>query len=365
MSATVSTTMGSVPRGLKQATAALAGFARWLRTHRGAVWMAGLLSFAAPVTFLSGAVSMMREPGAADMLELTAWLVLFGLQLWGALLVIGYVLQRIEARGWSWYAGTLPAACAAAAFAEFSNGRGEILFAQGVVQSEHSMHLYALFFALIMALLFFAHLKRSRAREAAAARLAAAQAAQQRARQRLVEARLQAVQARIDPQLLFEMLDAVRHAYADDPARAERLLDELVAFLRAALPRLRTASSTVLGEARLAKAYVNLRILADAPDAEMSLEVSPEVGDARFPPGVVLPLLADALRARSGAYALVATRDSGDCRLALCLPAPPLDAAVNRVRALLADLYGTSAELAIVHANGVTRAIVKVPYEPA
>ncbi|HEY3177519.1 MAG TPA: histidine kinase [Casimicrobiaceae bacterium] len=339
---------------------------RWLEAHRGAVKMAGVLSFAAPVTFFSGAVSVMREQTALDVLELTAWFVLFGVELWGLLLVIGYALQRVEAIGRHARIATLLGASAAAAFAEFSTaGRGSILLEQGVMQSVQAMHVYAFVFSLIMALLFFAHLHRSRAQEEAAARLAAAQAAQHEARRRLGQARLQAVQARIDPQLLFEMLDAVRCAYEDDASRAERLLDQLATFLRAALPRLRSTSSSVLREAQLARAYAQLRTLASATDIDMRLDVSTDVADARFPPGVLLPLLVDALRVRAGACELIATRSSGDCRLVLTLPARPLDAAVARVRSLLADLYGTSAELAVAHANGVASATVKVPYELA
>ena len=55
---------------------------------------------------------------------------------------------------------------------------------------------------------FLCALQRSRAHEEAAARLATAQAAQREARLRLVHARLQQCR-RIDPQLLFDMLDAV------------------------------------------------------------------------------------------------------------------------------------------------------------
>ena len=61
--------------------------------------MAGLLSFAAPVTFIANMVSIMREPTAVDVLVLTGWFLLFGIELWGLLLVIGYALQRIKAIG--------------------------------------------------------------------------------------------------------------------------------------------------------------------------------------------------------------------------------------------------------------------------
>jgi hypothetical protein len=91
--------------------------------------------------------------------------------------------------------------------------------------------------------------------------------------------------------------------------------------------------------------------------------VSAAVADARFPPGVLLPLLDNALRARAGACELVASRCHGDCEVVLTLPARPLDVAVARVQSLLSDLYGTSAELALTQTNGVTRVTVKVPYE--
>ena len=284
--------------------------------------MAGLLSFAVPVTFFAGAVSVMREPTAAAVMMLALWNLLYGIELWCLLLVIGYAFQRLRPTGrFARGATLLLGACAAAACVEISTaGRGRILIEQGVVPSSQTMHLYAFISALIMALLFFAHLERGRAHEEAAARLAAAQLAQREAQRRLVQARLQAVQARIDPRLLFDMLDAVRRSYLDDASRAERLLDELIAFLRAALPRLRNASSSVPREAELARAYTRLRALAGAGDVGMTLSVPVELMDARFPPGVLLLLLDEALSARAGPCELTATRLSGDCRLVLTLP---------------------------------------------
>ena len=155
----------------------------------------------------------MREPTAVDVMMLASWYVLYGVELWGLLLVIGYAFQRLHPNT------SIRTRCHDAAWRGaqqsrawrsrqrvgdgFSSNRAWSL-------SSQSMHLYAFISGLIMALLFFAHLQRSRAHEEAAARLAAAQAAQREARRRLAHARLQAVQARIDPQLLFDMLDAVR-----------------------------------------------------------------------------------------------------------------------------------------------------------
>lgn len=345
----------------------VADFSHWLRMHRGAVTIAGLLSFAVPVKLFSGAWSVMREPTLESVTALGLWYVLYGVELWCLLLVIGYALQRLNPSS-RYLRGVLLllGACAAAGLVEVSTtGRAQIVVEQGVALSTAVMHVYAFTSAFVMALLFFAHLQRSRAHGEAAARLVSAQTAQRAARHRLVQARLQAVQARIDPQLLFDMLETVRRCYEDDASRAEQLLDELIAFLRAALPRLRSVSSSVPREVELARAYARLRALAGASDTGMTLDVPADLMDVRFPPGVLLPLLDDALRTHSGPCELSATRSSEHCRIVLKLPACPSSSAVARVRALLVDLHGASAELALANLNGSVSATVKVPYELA
>jgi sensor histidine kinase YesM len=345
------------------------GLMRWLQTHPGSVAMAALLGFAAPVTFFTGDLSAMRDPSAEDLAKLGMWWLLYGLEMWCLLLLAGYGSQRLkpvsgrqQGHGATW----LLAACTVTALVSISTaGRASILIEQGVVQSVLTMHLHAFVFSVAMALLYFAHLARSRRQEEAAARLAAAQAGQREAQRRMTQSRLQAVQARIDPQLLFGMLDAVRQSYEIDAPRAERLLDELTAFLRAASPRLRSASSSVARETELARVYAQLHALARANDFGMTIDVSAEARYARFPPGVLLPLLDDALRTCAGPCALSATRTGDDCRLVLSVPARPSEGTVARVRSLLADLYGASGELAAADADSTADIMVKVPYELA
>lgn len=367
MSATVQSL--GLNRNRAIARAALGNFRAWLRSHRDSVKMAGLLAFAAPVTFFFGALSVMRDPTAADMARLALWWLLYGFELWGLLLVIGYAGQRLAphcgrvARVGIWL---LSVSVTAVGPTISAAGRAGVLGAQGVVQGVLTMHLHAAVFSITMALLFLAHLRRSRTREAAAARLACAQAAQREARRSIAQARLAAVQARIDPQLLFGMLEAVRRSYAIDAVRAECLLDELIAFLRAVMPQLRAASSSVPREAELARRYAVLHQLAGATDASVTIDVSVHLLHARFPPGVLLPLLDDALRTRAGPCILTAIGgQAAGCRLALTLPARPSGPVVARIRALLADVYGGLADLQINDASGVFIATVQVPYEVA
>jgi Histidine kinase len=342
-------------------------FLYWLLTHRGAVAVAGLLAFAGPVIFMTGTLSVMREPTAVNIARLSVWWTLYGISLWCLLLAIGYSCERVAARfgryvrGGIWLVG----ACSAAVVANaLTAERATILIEQGLVHSARTMHLHGFIFSLIMALLYFAHLRRSRMHEQAAARLAAAQTAQRYARRRIVQSRLQEVQARIDPQLLFEMLDAARRLYESDAAQSERFVDELIIFLRAALPRLRTASSSMLREIELAQAFVKLHALAGADGLNLAVDVAPGVLHARCPPGVLLPLLDGAVRS-AGPCQLTVTRSNGDCRLVLTLAAAPSEASAARVQLLLTELYASMARLEIENIADAISVIVHVPYELA
>jgi histidine kinase len=351
-----------------QLTKHTSGFPHWLQTHRGAVAMAGVLAFAGPLTFFIGALSVVRAATTADLARLGLWWTLYGMSLWFALLVTGYAGERL-ARGFAGYIGNavwLLAGCSAAAFANIvTAGRATLLIEQGLVHSARTMHLHGFTFSLIMALLYFAHLRRSREHEQAAARLAAAQTTQRHARRRIVQARLQEVQARIDPQILFEMLDTVRRLYESDAARAERFLDELIVFLRAALPRLRTAWSSLLREVELARAFVRLHALAGVVGLDMTIDVAPDVMHARFPPGVLLPLLDTAVASSPDPVELTAARSSDGCRLVLTLGTAPSTASIARVQSLLTELYGTAAKLEIERTSSAINVIVTVPYELA
>ena len=57
---------------------------------------------------------------------------------------------------------------------------------------------------------------------------------------KLVEAKLAALKARIDPEFLVQTLGRLEHLYGEaDPAGADRLLEELIAFLRSAIADVR------------------------------------------------------------------------------------------------------------------------------
>ncbi|HEY5900086.1 MAG TPA: histidine kinase [Burkholderiales bacterium] len=112
---------------------------------------------------------------------------------------------------------------------------------------------------------------------------------------RLVEADLRAMQARVEPDLLFAALPAIDRAYEQSVERGERALDALIAFLRAALPAEASATSTVAAELELVRAYVGLREIISAACPKLEIAADPAAASQPMPAMLLLPLVRRAL----------------------------------------------------------------------
>jgi hypothetical protein len=182
-------------------------------------------------------------------------------------------------------------------------------------------------------------------------RLAAVQQAQRVARRNVVDAQLRAMQAQVDPPFFFAALDAIEALYRDDLARAEAAFEELVRFLRAALPTVGVLSTVLGRELDLAAACVRIHALTGRTDCVLRLDVGDGLRRRPFPAGVLLPLVRGTLDAATGPVALgIAVSSNGPPdrqTLALVLDAPvgPDDDVCAAVRDSLLVLFGVSATL--------------------
>jgi hypothetical protein len=127
-----------------------------------------------------------------------------------------------------------------------------------------------------------------------------------------IELRLRALQARLEPRLVFALLDEIGTLYGRDPAAADALLDDLIAYLRAALPQLPDDVPTLADEAALVESL--LRILPDARAHALAVAVRiPEaLGSRRFPSAVLAPLACDAAAAGATCLELSAAPGMGE-----------------------------------------------------
>jgi len=198
------------------------------------------------------------------------------------------------------------------------------------------------------------------------------------AEKRSVESDLQAMQARVEPQFLFDTLAQVKRLYEQDPAVAERMLDDLIAYLRAAMPKMRDTSSTVGQEIELAHAYLDILRTSFGNRLDLAIETSDEVADARFPPMMLLPLLEHAVRQGSAsgrANEESSIRISAEARAGrlLLTVSHTWGVSVNAVADGVADieerlgaLFGGDASLELrSRTAGGTDAVIEIPLEVA
>jgi LytS/YehU family sensor histidine kinase len=122
--------------------------------------------------------------------------------------------------------------------------------------------------------------------------------AEAQAQRREAELRLSVLAAQVEPHFLFNTLAGVRSAIATDPARASDMIDRLVEYLRAAIPRLRsdgTAQATVGVQFEIVRAYLGL-MAARMSRLGFSLQAEPDLLKANCPPLMLISLAENAVK---------------------------------------------------------------------
>ena len=194
---------------------------------------------------------------------------------------------------------------------------------------------------------------------------------------RVVESRLAAARARLEPQFLLHTLTEVERLYAADSRSADRVLKELNAYLRATIPEIREPASTVATEVRITNAFLN--VLSPQSRDRAKLAAGAALADrARMPPMILLPLVQHAvgrrpLERRDEAVVMIDLAASTDC-LAMTIhddeggfsPAAANHAPeVRQVRERLVELYGDDGRLTLRDEPPGSAVTVEFPLESA
>ena len=125
----------------------------------------------------------------------------------------------------------------------------------------------------------------------------AVDAAEREAMERqLVQARLQVLQAQVEPHFLFNTLSAVDYLIETEPPRASRMQKALITYLRGALPQMRQESSTLGRELRLVKSYLELIKMRIEDRLEVEIAVPEGLESAEFPPMMLQSLVENAIK---------------------------------------------------------------------
>jgi len=235
-------------------------------------------------------------------------------------------------------------------------------------------------FTLLLILALFVMRMFARAQQRAEQKAEAAEAVAEREtlQRQVMEARLQLLQAQVEPHFLFNTLAAVEHLIETAPARAAQMQRHLIEYLRSALPRMRQQSATLGQEVELCASYLKIMQMRMEERLQFDVIVPSGLASASFPPMMIQSLVENAIQ-----HGLEPKPDGGSVHLRaevrdgkLCVTVEDTgmgfstDAKAGiglaNIRERLHQLFGANASLTMEpNQPSGTRAKIDVPYAVA
>jgi|APTNR8051073442_1049403.scaffolds.fasta_scaffold11747_1 hypothetical protein len=120
-------------------------------------------------------------------------------------------------------------------------------------------------------------------------------------KRQVVEARMAAMQAQVEPHFLFNTLASIDHLIETDPARASQMQKNLIALLRASMPTMREAGDSTaarhLGrELSVIRPYLEILKVRMEERLTTSIDVPDGLVSAEFPPMMIQTLVENAIK---------------------------------------------------------------------
>jgi len=235
---------------------------------------------------------------------------------------------------------------------------------------------------LILALFGTKALVGGKKRAEAEMQTATAAAERESMQRQLSEAKMQAMQAQVEPHFLFNTLASVEHLIETNPPRASAMQRTLIQYLRAVLPQMRDNNLvTNLGrEVDMVKSYLDLLKMRMEERLTVELNVPDGLRSAAFPPMMLQSMVENAIKhglecKPEGGYLRV-TAEIVDSRLRVTvaddgvgfgvMPSKGTGLGLSNIRERLKLLHGESGQLHIAtnSPSGVI-ATIEVPYQLA
>ena len=110
------------------------------------------------------------------------------------------------------------------------------------------------------------------------------------------DARLSLLQAQVEPHFLFNTLANVQALVDSGSPQASKLLTSLIAYLRAAVPRMHSQTTTLETEVELVRAYLELMQMRMPDRLQYAIHLDPAAARLRHPPMTLLTLVENAVR---------------------------------------------------------------------
>ena len=212
-------------------------------------------------------------------------------------------------------------------------------------------------FGCVAVALYFYRERDARMRADIARMAAEFDASRAREEKQLLSARLQLLQAQVEPHFLFNTLANVQHLTTTDTQRAAEMLGSLIRYLRAALPQMREQSSTLSREVEMVRAYLEIQRVRMGERLCFTIDLPADLRGRPMPPMMLISLVENAIKhgidpqpsggtisvcaqtTAHGVRAIVVDTGRGLSELA------GMGIGLANIRERLATLYGSAARL--------------------
>jgi signal transduction histidine kinase len=123
-----------------------------------------------------------------------------------------------------------------------------------------------------------------------------AESKQTAAEKELADARLKLLQAQVEPHFLYNTLANAQLLTRSDPARADKMLGELISYLRCSLPRADAGPSTLSDEVERSKAYLELMKIRMGERLKVEVDVAEDAATVALPSMILQTLVENAIK---------------------------------------------------------------------
>ncbi|MGV7210703.1 sensor histidine kinase [Oxalobacteraceae bacterium A2-2] len=233
---------------------------------------------------------------------------------------------------------------------------------------------------LVLALFGTKALMGGKKRAEAETQSANAAAERESMQRQLSEAKMQMMQAQVEPHFLFNTLASVEHLIETNPPRASAMQRSLIKYLRAVLPQMRDSNLvTNLGrEADMVEAYLNLLKMRMEERLTVDFDVPEGLRTAAFPPMMLQSMVENAIKhgleAKPEGGTLTVRAEVAHSKLRVivadtglgfgAIPSTGTGLGLSNIRERLKLLHGEQAQL-LIAANSPSGVIatIEVPYQ--
>ena len=197
-------------------------------------------------------------------------------------------------------------------------------------------------------------------------------------KRQVVEARMAAMQAQVEPHFLFNTLASIDHLIETDSARASTMQKNLIALLRASMPAMREKSTNLGRELDVVRPYLEILKVRMGDRLQSQVTVTDGLYSADFPPMMLQSLVENSIKhglepkAEGGSIQVSAEVVHGKLAVSVAdtgvgfakAPTAGTGTGLTNIRERLKLIYGEAAELKIAEnkPSGTSVTIV-VPYK--